>query len=168
MKLEELMEEKKPGTYAGVRFDPDTIKTIKEYIKENGIPNGVPSKKMHSTLLYSKKHCPDYVAQGDIDPPYVATPKGFDVWPSQPDDDGKVKNCLVMEFDCPDLAARHKALMDEHKASYDFPDYKTHVTLSYDIGDMKAGDLPGIEKDLKELKIVKEYQEDLVVDWANK
>jgi hypothetical protein len=71
-----------------------------------------------------------------------------------------------MKFKCEELNARHKELMDEHDATYDFPEYKTHVTLSYDIGDMDETKLPDVIKTIGEMKIVKEYGEDLDLDWA--
>ena len=167
MRLEELMEDKTPdGTYAGVRFDDDTKKAINDYISDNNIPNGVANSKLHTTLLYSRKYLPDYKAQGDIEPPFEGTPTKLEVWQSQPDEDGNKSNCLIMTYDCPDLIQRHKELMDEHKASYDYDEYKPHVTLSYDIGDMDIKELPDISKAIKKVGINKEYQEDLNLSWA--
>ena len=66
MKLNELKEN---GTFAGVRFDGDTTKELQQYQKDNNVPNVVNKGKLHCTLLYSKKHLPNYEAQGEIDPP---------------------------------------------------------------------------------------------------
>jgi len=153
------------GTYAGVRFSDGTKKAVAEYIKENSIPNPTPTDKLHATLLYSRKRCPDYKAQGDLNPTMHGEPGAFQVWEGQPDDDGHKPNCLVMEFDCPELTARHNELMEEHKATYDFPDYKTHITFSYDIGEMEHKDLPAYEGPVE---LVHEYQEVLDIDWAQK
>ena len=72
-------------------------------------------------------------------------------------------NCLIMEFECVKLTARHKELMEEHDATYDFDEYKTHITFSYDIGEMDHKDLPAFTGPVD---IVEEYGEDLDIDWA--
>ena len=151
------------GTYAGIRFSDETKQAVKEYIEANSIPNPTPTDKLHATLLYSRKRCPDYEAQGDLSPTLRGKPGAFQVWEGQPDEEGHVPNCLVMEFDCAELTARHKELMKEHEATYDFPDYKTHITFSYDIGEMSKDDLPAFEGPVE---LVHEYQEELDVDWA--
>jgi len=164
MKLEDITEAKKPGTYAGVRFSPSTVKALRAFGKDNGIPNRLPHENFHTTLLYSRKHLPNYTPVGDYDNPLVGIPKVWEKWPSKPDDDGKVSMCLVLQFTCPELVKRHKELMDEHDAHYDFDEYKPHVTLSYDVGDFNVKDLPTFGDDIE---IVSEYQEELKDTWAN-
>lgn len=163
MKLDEIM--KTPdGTYAGVRYSQASRDAIKRYQKENNIPNPLDPSKLHSTLLYSTKHLPDYTAAGMYDPTLKAQPKTFEKWASQPDEDGKVSQCLVLTTDSPELVKRHEKLMDEHDAKYNFPEFKTHVTLSYDVGDdFDVDSLPPFEE---ELEITEEYQEDLDLSWA--
>lgn len=166
MKLTDLINEDKKetkGTYAAVHFNKDTIDGIKKYIKENNIPNHTKFDKMHTTLLYSKKYCPDYEPMGKYDTPMVGKYKEFDVWDSQPDDDGNIAKCLVMCYDCSELTKRHNELMKEHSAVYDFDEYKSHITFSYDIGDMNIKDLPKFDG---KIEIVEEYGEDLNLDWA--
>lgn len=168
MKLNDIMEKKDeeatPGTYAGVRFDKDTTKRIKKFAKTNKIPERLESRKLHTTLLYSKKNLPNYKAVGDLDAPLVGKPKSFDVWESKADDDGEKSNCLVLQYDCPALSKRHKDLMDEHDAEYDFDEFKPHVTLSYNIGDFDVSTLD--PKEIGDINIVTEYQEELNVGWA--
>jgi hypothetical protein len=56
--------------------------------------------------------------------------------------------------------------MKLHKAEYDFDEYKCHITLSYDIGDFDYKKLN--PKDfVKSIEVVKEYQEDLNLDWLS-
>lgn len=167
MKLTEITKTKKTpdGTYAGVKFNPKTIKAIEAFIKDNGIPNPIRTEKIHTTLLYSKKYLPDYEARGKLDDMMVGKPTRFEKWPSQPGDDGKVAMYLVLKYDCPDLIARHKDLMDEHDAKYDFNEYKPHITFSYDVAGLQCKDLPKFEEDIE---IVEEYSEDLNLDWAKK
>ena len=166
MKLTDLINEEKEeakGTYAAVSFSEDTIDGIKKYIKENDIPNHTKFDKMHTTLLYSKKYCPDYKPAGKLDKPMIGKGTGFEKWPSQPDDDGKVAMCLVMRYDCSELSKRHKELMKEHDATYDFDEYKPHITFSYDVAGLQCKDLPKFEG---KIEIVEEYGEDLNMDWA--
>ena len=168
MKVQELLEKQESkGTYAAVKFDQSTKDAIAKYIKDNDIPNGTNIDKLHCTVLYSRKHCPDYEPLGEIDPPWTGTPTKLEVWESN----GKLRDepttrCLVMKFTCQELVDRHGELMEEHGATYDFPEYKTHITLSYDIGDMDETSLPDISKAIKQVKIVQEYGEDLATDWA--
>lgn len=166
MKLDQLSESLKPGTYAGLRFDPAVAKSLEQFCLSNDIPNHTPVDKLHITLLYSKKHLPNYEAQGDIDPAYMAHPDKFIVWQTNGENKPQ-SNCLILKLKSRDITDRHNALMKEHDATYDHPLYEPHVTLSYDIGDMdieklKIGD---IEQDLP---VVTEYQEDLKTDWASK
>ena len=158
-----IIEAKLKGTYAGVHFGDDTKDAVDLYIKENGIPNATPTDKLHCTLLYSRKHCPNYEPLGQLEPMLRGKPGAFQVWEGQPDDDGNKPNCLIMEFDCVKLSARHKELMDEHDATYDFDEYKTHITFSYDIGEMDIKDLPEFTGPIN---IVEEYGEELDIDWA--
>lgn len=146
------------GTYAGVRFSESTQDDLKKWMIMNQVPNPVPSDKLHTTLLYSRKRCPNYVPRGPIAPAYTAQPGNFEIWPSQ---DGN--NCLVLTFECPELVQRHKDLMQEHGATFDYPEYKTHVTLSYNVGDLTTEDLPAYEG---LVEIVEEYGEELDLDWA--
>lgn len=155
---EENQEETKPGTYAAVRFSDNTKDAIKQYQIDNEIPNRVPRDKLHCTLLYSRKHLPNYQAPGDYQQPMQGETQQLESWPTRPDEDGKTSNCLVLRFRCDELYNRHNQLMDEHQATYDFPEYIPHVTFSYDVGDTDVGQLPPYEGPVE---IVHEYQEDL-------
>ena len=152
------------GTYAGVRFSEDTVNRIKSFIGNNEIPEPIPDDKMHSTVLYSRKHLPNYEAAGDYETPLEGTPTEFDLWESQPDEDGVKSNCLVLQYDCDPLLERHQSLMDEHGATFDFEEYKPHVTLSYNVGDLDLSNLN--PSDVGPINVVSEYQEDLNMDWA--
>ena len=172
MKLEDLrllVEAAKKGSYAAVTFNKATIDTILEYMKENNIPRPLAAEKLHTTLLYSRRHLPDYNPQGKIAPAWIGTPTEFVVWETRGKfRDEPTKNCLVLKYKCKELTARHEELMKEHPATYDFPTYEAHITFSYDIGDLDIKTLPSIEKYLSEIVIVNEYGEDLDLDFAKK
>lgn len=167
MKLKDLYEqpENKKGTYAGVKFDSDTNRALHQYIKENNIPNSVRPDRFHTTVLYSRKHLPNYKPAGKIQPPMTGNPTGLTVWETNGENSPKTK-CLIFLYDSPELVKRHKSLMKEHEATYDYPEFKPHVTLSYDIGDMDINKLPSLDT-VGPLNIVEEYGEDLDLDWAN-
>lgn len=164
MKLTEVTQEKK-GTYAAVRFSEKTKNQIKKYISDNNIPNAINPSKLHTTLLYSRKHIPGYTPVGKYDKSMIGKPGKFDVWKSS-NEDGSSTNCLVVEYKCKDLEDRHNELMKKYNATYDFPTYKTHITLSYDIGDMDIKDLSDFSDTVPEIEIISEYGEDLDLSWA--
>lgn len=167
MKIEQIFEDDTPkGTYAAVRFSQKTIDAIRKYCEANNIPNPVPTKKLHTTLLYSRKYCPNYTPIGDYEKQLVGTPIGFDVWKSQPTD--KFPNptsCLVLKYKCPELVARHKELMDTHGATFDYPEYNPHITLSYNVGDIDISSLPEFDAPIE---ITSEYGKELDLGWADK
>lgn len=170
MKLSDLSEkaakkEGKPGTYAGVRFSPATTESLEKYTEDNKIPKPIGKEHFHTTLLYSRKHLPNYEPAGEYEVPMKGTPTEFEVWPSQPDEKGKIKNCLVLKYSCPTLYQRHHKLMLQHGATYDFDEYKPHITISYDIGKFDADKLPEYDGNIE---IIEEYKEDLQDSgWAD-
>lgn len=161
--FKEYISEGKGGTYAGVRFDAETNLKLYNFCISNGIPNPVPINKLHVTLLYSRKHLPNYEAEGDYASPICCYPKEFVVWETNGENKPKSR-CLILKLNAPDLVERHKKLMDEHQATYDYPEYTVHVTLSYDIGDKNISGLQVNDK--FEMNLVHEYQEVLKTDWA--
>lgn len=148
------------GTYAGIRLSEDDTNYIRELCLGLEIPNIISRKKMHITLLYSRKECPNYVPSGMIDE--VASPTGFKVFDTFDD-----KRALVLLLDSPYLVDRHNHLMDKHNGVYDWSEtgYKPHITLSYDLGDFP---LPKFENIREEFKLVEEYHEDLKLEWKPK
>lgn len=147
------------GTYAAVRFEDSEDKV--KYLKQIGIPN--VNEELHCTLLYSRKNCPNYEPMDMTDGYYyeeaIAYPDHLKVFRTRDE-----KNCLVLVLRSGWLMKRHKDLMKEHNATYDFPEYIPHISLSYDIGDF---DYKNIEQDLiksdefYKLVINEEYKEDL-------
>lgn len=162
MKLYELARLKK-GTYAGVRFSDATTQALVDYMHDANIPNMLDKDKLHTTLLYSRVHCPGYQPNASVK--YIGKPTGFEIWDTDSSDGGKTK-CLVLKYSCPELEKRHKELRKQHGATHDYPSYNPHITLSYDIGNKRIGDFPDITKFLDTITIVSEYSEDLDLDWS--
>lgn len=148
--------ESKKGTYSGGRFSTELSKNLDNFCIKNNLPN--VNNDHHVTILFSRKNLPDYKAPGKVS--YKASAKNFHVF------EGETK-VLVITLESQDLIDRHNELMDEHKATYDFPEYIPHITLSYDIGDFDIDKLNIEELDDLDFTVVEEYQEDLNLDWKN-
>lgn len=154
MKLNDL----KPGTYAAVRVLEPSNSAINKFIKHHKIPTSVSPKerRKHVTLLYSRTYLPDF--RPDPTLTHLArfmSYEMFDTKPGQPDS----TKCLVMKLSAPTLQARFAQLMSEHPATYDFPTYQPHITLSYHIPrNFDVGQLPPFADDIL---LGEEYSEDL-------
>lgn len=147
-----LIEKEQPGTYAAACPDQNSANRLVDFMTKHQIQNPEPADKLHCTILYSRKHLPNYVPMPKLT--FVAIPTSLEIWPESG------KNILVLKFDSPGLQARHKELMNTHQATWDYPDYKTHITLSYDAGDI---DIKTLDYSMiaKPIIFTNEYQEDL-------
>jgi hypothetical protein len=167
VKLETLSEALKEsptrGTYVAVNFSKDTAKRIKAFIKKYNIPNPLATNKLHTTIIYSRKYLPEFKTQGKLDEPWVGKPSKLEIFKSR-----EGNNCLVVLFTCKEAVARHKEIMKDHEATYGFPEFKTHFTLSYDSGDFDPDSIKNLKDELGDIEIVEEYTEDLNLDWAKK
>lgn len=153
-----LLESSSMGTYSGMRLSLQTKELISKFLEDNNIPNAVPDEKLHTTILFSRIHCPEYVPLGKISPAIVAKPVALEVW-----DTRNGKRALVLRLESEQLIARHKELMSAHNASYDYAEYKPHITLSYDVGStFKASDFTTPDFNL-EFNV--EYFEPLNLSW---
>ena len=161
MDFKDYITEDEKGTYAGIRLSDDDVDVIVNLCKELKLPNPTPRKDIHITLLYSRKHVPDLKLDDIIDE--WAYPDKFHVFPTFDD-----KRALVLKLQSKYCINRHKQLMSDYDATYDYPEYIPHVTLSYDIGDMKMPTFKDVEEMPKEFHLDKEYQEDLKLEWKPK
>ena len=157
MRLQDLKETKnQKGTYAGLKFDNESNKTLIKLVNELGIPNPIDINEIHMTLLYSRKYLPNYKPAGNIDE--WAYPTKFNVFETF-----DKKRALVLMVDSPFAEKRHNMLMKEHNATYDYPSYLPHVTLSYDIGELNIPEWKNIPE---KLHINVEYYEELNLEWG--
>jgi hypothetical protein len=78
--------------------------------------------------------------------------------------------CLVLTYDCEDILLRHEFLMHKHGASFDFPSYTPHVTLSYDVRGFNIKPMQDVLRYLPDIIIAHEYSEplDMVTADINK
>lgn len=158
MQIHEIVKQR--GTYAALCVLDPANAMLLQYVADNSIPHKTSSseKTKHVTLIYSRTYCPQMKA--DASEKYICKHTGFDIFPT-----GDGKRALVMLLSAPSVVKRHRLLMSEHPATYDYPQYKPHITLSYDIGDMDVSTLPLFTDDII---LGDEYVEDLVLDWQNK
>lgn len=156
--------ESRDGTYIGVKFSKDTLKAIHEYIKVNKIKNPVPIKDIHSTVIFSRVPF-DIMEYFEIKSE-KAFIKEFMI----------LSGSLVMVLESDYLKELHNRIMREYPATYDFPEYIPHVTLSY--GPKNSNDAPvpheyyekyhGIHKlppFTYPVVIERVYVEDLNLEW---
>lgn len=148
------------GTYVGVRFDADTKKRIMQMMAQLKLKNPIPEEKLHSTLVYSdKKSLEGFTSKNPAG--YKAKPKGFNLFDNSQKSGSK---CLVMELDCDDLHSRHSDIVGQYGVEEKFPEYKPHVTLSYDYD----GEVPdeSLLDQLGEIGIESEYDEPINDNFA--
>lgn len=159
MLLTELKKEKQP-TFAGMKFDDESVSEIMHL--SEGLPARTPRSQLHVTLIYSKAPI-IFTPRGELKTPFEAKPKKYSLFTTD-----KAANCLVLELDCEDLVNRHKQIMSETGASYDFPVYHPHVTLSYDVGDgFDVKTMPDLES-VPTLYLTEEYGQKLDLNWGKK
>jgi hypothetical protein len=154
-----ISEAHKKPYFVAASVDEKTRHALATYIVHNGIPNPIPIDELHTTILYSRK--PTDPPKLKDNPKYQGEPVGFEVWDTKTSN-SKSGKALVLRVKCSDLEGRHAKLMKDLDASYDFPEYKTHITLSYDCGAINPAKLP-----LPDFKIVynEEYAKVLDLDW---
>jgi 2'-5' RNA ligase len=162
MKLAEIYynSEMPTGTYIGVRFDDDTKKRITNLIKKLKLKNPVPEDSLHSTLIYSdKKVLNGFSPKSKIQ--YKAIPKAFSLFNNS---ENYGKKCLVIELDCEDLQSRHSDLVNQYDVEETFPDYRPHITLTYDYDEQDVPDASLLDQ-LGIINIESEYSGPLKKDY---
>lgn len=162
MKINNIQNKSK-GTFAGVKFNEDTITSIRSFAEEHKIPNILPSHKIHTTLLYSRKYLPNYVPEGVLKSPMVGTFKAFKLFDTEYVGEYANTSCLVLQFNCAALLTRHNHLMAKYNATFDRPTYEPFVTLSYNAANFDISSLPKFES---QLIIVDEYKTALQLTWT--
>jgi hypothetical protein len=109
--------------------DEETILQVRALCARLGIKDPMPPSKLHSTVLYSRKHVDHDVCRKLIELPVYGRGDGLALFPQQ---DGK--KCLVLEFSSIYLQGLHNKLI-QRGGTHDFPSYETHVTLARDLDD---------------------------------
>lgn len=127
------------GTYVSAKVSRASSKAIYDWVKSNSIPNAADPKQYHTTITYSRKGIPD-VEQHAFDVPIAGQITGWKIFPTQ-----NGSNCLVAVVQSLDLEDYHHTIQNEYGATYDYPDYIPHITVSYDYN----GSIPKTVPDAK-------------------
>lgn len=165
MKLIDLLEkEDKKGTYVGAKFTNATVARLKKFSEKNNIPNYLSSDKYHTTIIYSKKYVPDLKIESKLEKQWKGKPEKLEIFKTQ-----QGWKALVLIYECKQQTDKHESIMDSTDATYDYPEYKVHVTLSYNIEDYDEEKLKDLSlESIGEIVIDRLYQEDLNLNWAEK
>jgi hypothetical protein len=142
---------------------------IAAWCRANGFPSVRDEDSMHVTVTYSKDPV-DWLAMGEPDN-----------WPN-PDADGNIKlpaggprvlesfgggenpKVIVLAFASNSLSWRHRSMRDKG-ASWKWPDYTPHITLSADAGDF---DFEALKPYSGEIILGPEVFEPIDEDWNKK
>lgn len=118
----------KDGTYVSMDLTPESRKLLDNYVEMSlGLTERVDPSTYHITIIYSRTPVPSaeqYQGLGNQEPAQVV---GYEIFPTK--NDGK---CLVMRLHCPYAISLNQRLMSEGATS-DYPEYKPHLTIAYDI-----------------------------------
>lgn len=112
------------GTYVCANFNDETLDKLEEIQRSLRLLNPTPREKMHTTICYSRVYVPYMPFTGEE---LVSDINHLEVW------DTKSGKTLVLVMQSEILRERHK-YAEILGATYDFDEYKPHITLSYDIG----------------------------------
>lgn len=139
------------GTYVSVILDDVTKQGIMEYIELANIPNPVTINYLHCTLVCTENEIPHIVTINKYHKPFIGMPDKLNIWKTKTG-----LNCLVLTFKCNSLDQRHVYLIEDYTLCHRFPTYISHITLSYDVGDLDINSLPDIKDSVQKIVILGE------------
>ena len=154
--LEVVKPKKDPGVYMSVKFDQTSNDALAGVQKMLKVKNAVSADKLHATVVYSRKTVDLFPMDGLSE---IARLIGFEVW------DTKYGKTVVGKLESDYLNTRFKDAMDMG-ATYDYDDYKPHVTLAYDGGEVGIDEVMSQVALPLDLRIVSEHVEALDLDKA--
>lgn len=149
----------KKGTYVAVKYSAAFSRSLRNQMKQLGVPNIIDIDKIHSTLIYSRVELNGFKPMGGMRLTFddnTVIPHTFKT--------SSGKTAFVLKLKPNWYILRHKQIMKEYpEATYDFDEYIPHITVSYDVGDWEnpTGE---IQLDSR-IEIVQEYSEVLDLDW---
>jgi hypothetical protein len=155
MRLYEVENTK--GSYAAVKFSPETVKALEAYQFDNNIPNPLAADEFHSTVMFSRKYIPEFELLDHV-PDWEGIFTKFGIFDSDGD------NALVLKYDCHELSERFDEIIKKYDATWDHPSFIPHITLSYNVEDLDPSSLPKFEEPII---IVSEFADDLDLGWQD-
>jgi hypothetical protein len=142
------------GTYVSAKFTEATLDQIEKVQKSLGLLNPVSRDDLHTTICYSQVNVPFTASNASL---IVSTKNHLEIW------DTNNGPALILCLNSQYLEERHK-YSRILGATYDYPDYKPHITLSYNLG-AQAIDLSITDVNVP-ITISHEVVEDLDLDWT--
>jgi len=113
------------GTFVAARLTPSSAHELVTWMQRVGVESPVPLGDLHATILYDDEKGIPWQCQ-EYSPPLELDPETYRI-----DVLGKA---LVLRFENEKLRARHEEGIRDYGAKWDYPSFKSHVTLSYHTG----------------------------------
>lgn len=141
------------GIFIGLNLSEESKESIKNL--QEGINLSFPVKKedLHCTLFTSKddfNYEPEDFGHpleiSDIKVGKIKTQKGVD--------------CLALFFDCEVLQTKYEFIQAKYGVTPYYKDFKLHITLSYDCGNINESEI-NLDEYFTQLKIINEYVQPL-------
>ena len=119
------------GTYACLQLSKESSKILHDWCMDR-FGKSVDANTYHCTIMYSRVPVP---LADDIKPtlPIAAKTNSFEIFQS-----GAGSKCVVLRVESPEIEKLHFQTR-QLGASYDYPEYKAHVTLC---ADYESDELP--------------------------
>jgi len=127
MKSSEIIRRDENGTYAKLVPSSLAKDRICSVAAQINVDNVVGRRTLHTTVIYSRVQCNPPIDEETVSLPIVAHGTHFELF-----DNADGSKSLVLLLDSDELHELHHRLMDDHNATYDFPEYQPHITISYD------------------------------------
>ncbi len=147
----EYLNKYRGGVYSSVTLDGNSLQKMQRYLKGVGIEM-MPLNKIHITVMYSKSRPSSEPKAFDING--TVEPKSFGIFGKGT---SKEPYALVIEVSSPELEKAHRKLKKDHNLKATYPEYKPHISLTYDINRV----LPGI-------KHLSKKQKETIINIFNK
>ena len=126
------------GTYVSAKVNNVTLNKLDKWVSENGIKNATDPTTYHSTIVYSRKGVPQ-VKDYNFKTPITGSIKEWKLFPTQ---NGTKALVLIVKSD--DLEKYHEDTRKLYGATWDYPDYHPHITISYDHSGKVPDEIPNI------------------------
>jgi 2'-5' RNA ligase len=118
----------KDGTYVSMDLSDESRALLDNFVEMSlGLTERVDPSTYHITVIYSRTPVPTAERVTGMKTNTSATVTGYEVFPTK--SNGK---CLVMRLNFPYAESLNSKLSDEGATS-DYPEYKPHLTLAYDM-----------------------------------
>jgi hypothetical protein len=118
---------------------------VKKWARKQGFETCVPADTMHVTVIYSKQKVNWDKTEPLKDDIKVEKNKNN---PRSLQKFGEKKNVVVLTFYSKELSKRYKEFRDIG-CSFDYPEYKAHITITYDGKDIDIAGMEPYEGTLK-------------------